>query len=169
MGGQRGTPEERFWRKVIVTDGCWGWTGKPAANGYSMLSLTANRSIQGHRFSWALHNGAIPLGMQVGHRCHDEDESCVGLGNKCPHRLCTNPDHLYIQTPIENTRAGHGRDPALPDPRRLRTHCYRGHKYTEENTVWWKGKRSCRTCINLKQMERYYARKPKGDLNARSH
>src|SRR5215471_18978065 len=93
-----------------------------------MLSLTGTTAIQGHRFSWELHYGPIPEGMQVGHRCHDEDQSCVGLGSACP--------------------------------RRLATHCQRGHEFTAENIKWdaKRGTRACRICVNENQLRRYHER-----------
>jgi hypothetical protein len=35
-----------------------------------------------------------------------------------------------------------------------KTHCKRGHEFTEENTVKRNGTRSCRTCKNLFKRER---------------
>jgi hypothetical protein len=122
-----------------------------------MFSITGTKSTQAHRFSWELHNGPIPEGKEIGHRCHDEDESCND-GPKCLHRQCTNPDHLYLQTHKQNMETGRpGRGSG--DWKRAWTHCKRGHEFTDKTTIWYKGKRSCRTCVNIHQMERYYARK----------
>jgi hypothetical protein len=80
-------PEDRF----IVSfkkqnDGCWIWLrsktgryGRLRVNGVNMMA---------HRFSWILHNGPIPDGISVLHKCD------VGL--------CVNPDHLFLGTLPDN-------------------------------------------------------------------
>lgn len=79
---------KRFWDKVIVQDGCWGWKGTVyGSNGYSRM-WTGEKAIGGHRFSWLLHKGAIPDGLLVLHRCDNP--------------VCTNPEHLWLGTDLDN-------------------------------------------------------------------
>jgi hypothetical protein len=86
------SPEERFWRFVEKTPDCWKWTGKKKS-GYGAFSKGSKKDgdYLAHRFSWSLHNKQeIPQGMFVMHRCDNPE--------------CTNPEHLILGTPKENTQ-----------------------------------------------------------------
>src|SRR4249920_2161217 len=82
------TPEERFWSLVIKGPECWGWSGYTGGDGYGRITIGHNRQGKAHRFSYEIHRGPIPDGMQVLHRCDNPP--------------CTRPDHLFLGTARDN-------------------------------------------------------------------
>jgi hypothetical protein len=84
----QGSTAERFFKKIepVTEAGCWIWVG--AAGRYGNMTAFG-RHMDAHRASWILHNGDVPDGMRV---CH-----------KCDVPLCVNPSHLFVATAKENT------------------------------------------------------------------
>jgi hypothetical protein len=135
----------RFDRRIVQRpDGCWLYMDtQGTADGYGRFQAGPGKPrVMAHVWAYEARYGPVPPGMQVGHACHDRavaEGTCSG-GKDCPHRRCTNPDHLEAQTPSQNTLAQnhHARN---------RTTCPRGHLYDEANTMLGKdGKRRCRSC-----------------------
>jgi hypothetical protein len=81
--------EERFWPHVHKTDTCWLWTSGCNEHGYGRISHNRRMELA-HRISWMLHNGSIPKGLFVLHRCDNPP--------------CVNPDHLWLGTYTDNAR-----------------------------------------------------------------
>ena len=139
---------DRFWGKVDKAGPtsqhapslgrCWLWLGSVNADGYGNFgSERRGPIVKAHKFSYELHHGPVPDGLELDHLCHV--------------RRCVNPEHLEPVTHAENVRR------ALP--RTPRTHCNEGHAFTPENTGWHHGRRFCRECNRAYQRARYHAAK----------
>lgn len=78
---------KKYYEKyVIKQEGCWDWKGIIEHTGYAKLGIRP--PIKAHRASWIIHNGPIPKGLIV---CH-----------KCDNKKCTNIEHLWLGTHKQN-------------------------------------------------------------------
>ena len=130
------TPFEKCYR-VDQETGCWVWTRHIMASGYGARNLRRQSGkkpiISAHRASWELYRGAIPVGMNVLH--------------KCDNRACVNPDHLFLGTQKENVADAVAKQRATQFVKR--TYCRRGHKLTPSNVYLRPdtGYQMCRECL----------------------
>lgn len=79
------TRVEKFWKLVLkdTPTFCWAWSGRTDAGGYGIVG-----GQRAHRLSYEIHNGPIPRGAVIRHRCDNPP--------------CCNPDHLLIGTAYDN-------------------------------------------------------------------
>lgn len=111
--------------------GCLIWRGYRNPQRYGMLSING-KMVPAHRivYKWTYGTEALPT---VDHLCRI--------------RFCVNPEHLEAVSLIENVMRGN----APPAKNARKTHCERGHEFTEQNTyVYSNGRR--RGCIKCRKM-----------------
>ncbi len=128
---------ERFWAKVDKSDDCWLWTAGKSANGYGKFKA-GPKQVSAHRYAYEQCIGPIPSGLQIDHLCRV--------------RHCVNPVHLEPVTCRENIHRGI----SFSAQNAVKTHCPRGHEYTEDNIYrGTKGDRRCKTCLNKYHVPKY--------------
>ena len=117
---------DAFWDRLRPTPtGCLEF-----GSGKRYGQMTINGAIIGaHRYAYEQVRGPIPAGLELDHLCRNPS--------------CCNPDHLEPVTPRENKLRG--TSPTAENARR--THCRRGHPFTQRNTYRRPdGRRYCRAC-----------------------
>lgn len=127
----------RFWAKVDKDNGpvhptlgrCWIWTGARNAAGYGHAHVGADQGLA-HVIAFELVVGPVPPGLELDHLCRN--------------RPCVNPTHVEPVTHRQNLLRGE----TIPALNAAKTHCPKGHEYTEANTYRQKsGSRMCRACV----------------------
>lgn len=133
---------ERFHSHISSKNGCWAWRNPNNGTGYGEFWWARKRYLA-HRFSYEHFVGPIPDGMQIDHLCRN--------------RACVNPYHLRVMTLQENVLSGIG----ITAVNKKKTHCLRGHEFTETNTYFASnGHRGCRICRDKSSRESQKKPKP---------
>lgn len=186
------TDEERFLAKVRKEpNGCWTWLAANI-QGYGVFSIGPPwRPVRAHR--WAYQHWVEPLlaGEPLHHEC--ENPPCVNPAHLTPKTTSTHgPLHRELRktckrghewTPknthidrrgnrhcreCQNFRARESRRrSALTNTRAVqnakKTHCKRGHAFTDENTIRTNsGGRTCRACRDAANRSHYEAHREDG-------
>lgn len=138
-------PENLLRRMAPQPDGCIYFTGQITKEGYGRLRVRGTMTLA-HRASYEHFVGPIPEGMVLDHECHNRSD-CKEVDDACLHRRCVNPQHVAPKTQRENTHASPN---TVNGPLSERTHCIRGHEFTEANTYVspTRAGRVCRACRN---------------------
>lgn len=124
--------------RVDDSTGCWVWEGYRSPTGYGTVGYKGRKAYT-HRLMYVLFVGPIPEGTQLDHF-------------RCDNRSCCNPDHVRPVSPRENTLRSS--NPAALNA--AKTHCVRGHEFTDATTyVTRAGKRQCRVCMLIRQRAAY--------------
>jgi hypothetical protein len=117
-----------YWSHVQVTSGCWPWTGYKNAKGYGF-----HGSATAHAIMYKAVYGPVPRGMNIDHVCNNTS--------------CVKPSHLAAVTPRANVLRGK----TVAAFNAAKTHCKRGHEFTEDNIYRSKFGRQCKTCVRARQ------------------
>lgn len=123
---------DRVLARVTPDGDCLVWTGA-TIKGYGEVNYHGN-VLYTHRVVWEHHNGPIPEGVEIRHSCDNPP--------------CCNIEHLLLGTHADNVHDmfERGRD---RNQNTDKTHCVKGHEFTEENTYRPPKnpeRRLCRTC-----------------------
>ncbi len=134
---------DRIFDRIILNEAnCWLWTG-PQVDGYGVIR-NSGRQLRVHRVTFEYFIGEIPSELELDHLCRI--------------RSCVNPWHCEAVTSLENWQRG--KTPSRLNA--LKTHCVRGHEFSQENTLFYKARirgksytlRVCRTCKREQNRER---------------
>ena len=108
---------------------CWIWTGAKDRKGYGNFAVGKGRTAKAHRFSFKLAFGwLLPKPFQVDHKC--ENTSCV------------RPKHLIHLLGYQNNEKSNSASAV----NKRKTHCSKGHPFSEDNILRIGGRRICLAC-----------------------
>jgi hypothetical protein len=145
----------RFFTEVHQHDICLLWNTDDPNGPYRSISVDG-LPRHTHRVFYEIFIGPIPEGLHIDHLCRN--------------RPCVNPVHLEPVTSRENVL----RSPITrASINAARTHCPRGHEYSESNVYWDRSRnparpsRKCKACQHMRARARRAARREAREAAAR--
>lgn len=133
----RGTPRERFWRKVDKAgpNGCWNWLGALVGYGYGHFRVDRRTRLTAHVFAYIDVKGEYDRKLQLDHLCRNF--------------RCVRPDHLEpVPGRVNFLRSSH------PAAVAARTNtCHAGHSLLD--AYQHPTGRMCRTCKRVLSQRLY--------------
>ncbi len=123
---------ERFFEKVVTSDGCWIWTACVNNDGYG--GFWDGKRWTAHRWLYERLVGPVPDGLELDHLCRNI--------------RCVRIDHLEPITHQENIVRG----VSWAGQNAAKTHCPKGHPYDLLNTLYEgvERVRRCRACVKAR-------------------
>lgn len=125
---------ERFLGQVrFLPNGCWEWLGRKDKDGYGIATRVYG-TRRAHRIAFFMATGQLP--KLLDHMV-------------CDFEACVNPHHCTPSNDRRNVLRGRG--PTAINARK--THCDRGHPFTERDWRFVQGgwARRCRECRKLER------------------
>jgi len=118
--------------------GCIEFTGSKNSSGYGLIRVKG--------VVYATHRIMAVSGRKM------LPDSPLQIDHLCSNKACMNPDHLEAVTSSVNLKRAFDRGErprfAPNNANKAKTHCPKGHEYSEQNTYIWlkKNGRQCKTC-----------------------
>lgn len=130
---------KKFYSLILESNECWIWQGnrsrtKCTVKEYGMFHQ-GGKNRKAHRVSYEHFNASLTEGLTIHHICNNG--------------LCVNPKHLQEMTLRENVLLGNG----MGAINARKTHCSKGHEFSEDNTNYSGNHRSCRICNKIRSKE----------------
>jgi len=122
---------------------CIKFTGRRTNKGYGQIDVKGEAYLT-HRIMAVAGGKMLP-------------DSLLEVDHLCSNKICINPKHLEAVTSSQNSQRAHDRGEQLPVTKNhvnvRKTHCPKGHEYSEENTRIGKGRqgRKCITCDKFRK------------------